>query len=1316
MNELKLEISDKGAERGANEKQSIGARLVEGAAAMLVSASGAMSARSNALSDGVGGRRGSAMDPRRGSLAESASGRRKSIAVRAAESIMLRMKTEQNGPTVRATWRELVAALRAKAVALKAAGGGHGSALGEFGGQPPAQQESKSIVARLLRALGLRSKARPSKSALPTASDEVRPALVFVAKPWYIVSHVSRTYRNIYRCFLAFFAWELLVQPLTLAFWEQTHTMDWLFYLSIALDLTYIARMLLRFNVTFVNAKSVIIYDPPEIRKHYLSTEFAYDLLFTAPINFLGILLGAPQDVYVSIRLLRLGLCRELWRSYKEWEKRQADNDLYSGLLRFLSILILAAHMAACIWNALGFEYDGKTGAARYPRGTLGYVDTWPGQLNGLFVTGGAEMANDFLSPGTPEDMLGRRYCVSFFLSLSMLSALGINQLPANFMEIAFYLAMTIGNMTIFAWTVGQISALVMKQDDEIVTKRSQLELVHAYLTHIDVPAELKAQVESFFHLRLRDASFSSVRDEDIAAAMPIALQIEVSKHTNRGLVSEAALLHGCSDAFMDRLSSLLRERAIEPETLLFREGDVCKELFFVESGTIELSSGAIGRGDDEDADFTLAIAGDTVGELAFVFGIRHFRNGRSASDVETHVFVLNTDSYRVLLKSFPQQEDKVMDNAMQQYDGTVSAARSCRAGSRTGGGARACDLTRPHRAPRGACTSRPFVRDAAPLALPTPSARPRTGMLTSRSGRSKVSSKSGMSSGGSEMGASAIGANMAMSITGSIAPTAAAGGGGGGNVEEEQAAIEKVIMTAKKRREDLVVVRLCDAASKGNVEKMQRLLSSNRVDVNKGDYDKRRPIHLAACGGHVRVLELLIVAQADINVKDRYQGTPLADALRHQQTEAAELLRKYGGVRDSAGVAEHLAFCAANPARVEELTMLTRDKTNFAPDNFDARTALHIAAAVGNEEGVRVLIRSRADVNATDRRGRTPLQDAFFGKKDKCGRILLENGANMGNFDVATYMCYAAAADDLDTLHRLFRYRCTPNSADYDLRTPLHLAASNGRVAACTTLLDQPGINVNAEDRFGNSALDDAMREVGVDLPIVVALFKARGLAVGSHRMFVPLTVQHAEEVKADEEAGQIEVQHSVTLEAQRFEAWLAEQRAATSRTQKLVEQMLSVEHDHGEVLAEAVPKWWVDLQSFVDKHNARLTKMREEIRPAITRWGVLAQENRFEVSMLADLEKRVRCARDRLRARPSDRGVRGRPRRGAHAHAGARQPARAPRATQANFTIELYETIAKQMERLAEADFATKQMAARSDDGTSGSAKLWNSAKSKM
>lgn len=84
--------------------------------------------------------------------------------------------------------------------------------------------------------------------------------------------------------------------------------------------------------------------------------------------------------------------------------------------------------------------------------------------------------------------------------------------------------------------------------------------------------------------MRLKDASISSVTDEQIYDMMPVSLQIEVSMHTNRALVGELSLLRGCSETFVDRLSSLLRERTVEPETFLFRTGDVCKELFIIES------------------------------------------------------------------------------------------------------------------------------------------------------------------------------------------------------------------------------------------------------------------------------------------------------------------------------------------------------------------------------------------------------------------------------------------------------------------------------------------------------------------------------------------------------------------------------------------------------------------------------------------------------------------------------------------------------------------------------------------------------------
>ncbi|EKX53125.1 hypothetical protein GUITHDRAFT_44578, partial [Guillardia theta CCMP2712] len=48
---------------------------------------------------------------------------------------------------------------------------------------------------------------------------------------------------------------------------------------------------------------------------------------------------------------------------------------------------------------------------------------------------------------------------------------------------------------------------------------------------------------------------------------------------------------------------------------------------------------------------------------------------------------------------------------------------------------------------------------------------------------------------------------------------------------------------------------------------------------------------------------------------------------------------------------------------------------------------------------------------------------------------------------------------------------------ADYDGRTPLHLAAANGNTSILEYLIQQEGVVVNATDRFGYTPLDDALR-----------------------------------------------------------------------------------------------------------------------------------------------------------------------------------------------------------------------------------------------
>ena len=66
-------------------------------------------------------------------------------------------------------------------------------------------------------------------------------------------------------------------------------------------------------------------------------------------------------------------------------------------------------------------------------------------------------------------------------------------------------------------------------------------------------------------------------------------------------------------------------------------------------------------------------------------------------------------------------------------------------------------------------------------------------------------------------------------------------------------------------------------------------------------DYDKRFALHLAASEGHLDVVKWLVENGCDVNVKDRWGGTPLQDAIRGKFAAVADFLISSGGVLDAA-------------------------------------------------------------------------------------------------------------------------------------------------------------------------------------------------------------------------------------------------------------------------------------------------------------------------------------------------------------------------------------------------------------------------------
>lgn len=196
----------------------------------------------------------------------------------------------------------------------------------------------------------------------------------------------------------------------------------------------------------------------------------------------------------------------------------------------------------------------------------------------------------------------------------------------------------------------------------------------------------------------------------------------------------------------------------------------------------------------------------------------------------------------------------------------------------------------------------------------------------------------------------------------------------------------------------------------------------------------------------------------------------------------------------------------AASEGDNAELASALHAGTDLSASDYDIRTALHLAATEGHAKTVQFLVDNAKEsgtlekvVSAADRWGGTPLGDAIHHQHEACAAILRAAGAPEGETshykdevtvsdtlvtNEAPQILFAASKGDLHFLVREVARGEDILVGDYDLRTALHLAASNGHANVVQYLITQAKATKNAagklqaKDRFGHTAYDDCIRE----------------------------------------------------------------------------------------------------------------------------------------------------------------------------------------------------------------------------------------------
>lgn len=97
---------------------------------------------------------------------------------------------------------------------------------------------------------------------------------------------------------------------------------------------------------------------------------------------------------------------------------------------------------------------------------------------------------------------------------------------------------------------------------------------------------------------------------------------------------------------------------------------------------------------------------------------------------------------------------------------------------------------------------------------------------------------------------------------------------------------------------------------------------------------------------------------------------------------------------------------------------------------------------------------------------------DTLINNSKKTDPRLQKHQSKMDNIMSA---CWSASTGDLNDLKRLVAAGVNLDDADYDGRTPLHLAAAEGQSAVVEYFITH-GVNINPKDRWGSTPFEDAI------------------------------------------------------------------------------------------------------------------------------------------------------------------------------------------------------------------------------------------------
>ena len=330
-------------------------------------------------------------------------------------------------------------------------------------------------------------------------------------------------------------------------------------------------------------------------------------------------------------------------------------------------------------------------------------------------------------------------------------------------------------------------------------------------------------------------------------------------------------------------------------------------------------------------------------------------------------------------------------------------------------------------------------------------------------------------------------------------------------------------------------------AIEKGNIKVLRRFIE-NGINLDfkyksLNGYSSNTLLITASENGYTDIVELLLKNGASTDVYNSADTTALMEACHNQHPLIVELLLRHGAdpnIFKTRGPTALILAVNKDDVKITELLLEYNVDPNFRMKG-NGDTPLMIASRKGNTEIAKLLLERGANPNIlkldTDNSNNTALIMAAMKNKVHMVELLLEYNADpnlknspqkhTGSFhDMhfgSTALHWASMEENYDIIKLLLENGADPNIMNLVFKNPLYFSVKNGDFNAVKIMLEnkgdateifdggetllyiiasryeykndiaklliQHGVNINAQNRLGNTALHRAILRYNIDL-----------------------------------------------------------------------------------------------------------------------------------------------------------------------------------------------------------------------------------------